>query len=585
MNTPRDRDLLPRKHARSVPALYGLISLLLVIGAVALALSTPPPSTPPLAAVAPAPQEQVEIERVEQNSRFGDGTGGNGDCTPGAPGCAGGGVSERAGQDDGRQPSQPPSEIIETQAPADLRRCVHGPGGPRQTEDPQSPPCKREIFTGDNGGATWTGVTPTDIRIAWPTGLDENGNPAAHDRALEDAIVAHVNQRYELYGRKFVLVPVDSASLDGDAASSRALAREVAALDAFASLGVGPAAPTFHTALAGHEVVSVMLPGQASVPSTFLDDLHPHVWSTSPSLEEALGATAALICDELVERPARHAGPDIASTTRGFGIVVETRDGYRVDPARLLNGLAACGAAFQVAELDRDAAESSSARDTAVRRFASDGVTTVICVCHSGGLLRVSDSAEAAGYQPEWLLTGHVSDEDVQKMVRGQRGHAFGLTADFRALSSPVGTSSGGRRFEEQYWYHAMKEGNPQAETTSNLQPFYQQLLVLAAGVQWAGPELTPTAFGDALAAMEFANPDVGAPRWFQPSVNLGPGDHGWNSDFALTWWELSAEEEERISPAIRGRACYVAVGIRVTAATIPAGVDAAFFDPEEGCR
>ncbi|HUR49567.1 MAG TPA: hypothetical protein VMY88_08605, partial [Acidimicrobiales bacterium] len=41
------------------------------------------------------------------------------------------------------------------------KRCVGSP--PRQTEDPLSPPCVAS-YTGDNGGATYKGVTADEIR-------------------------------------------------------------------------------------------------------------------------------------------------------------------------------------------------------------------------------------------------------------------------------------------------------------------------------------------------------------------------------------------------------------------------------------
>src|SRR5688500_15884936 len=46
-----------------------------------------------------------------------------------------------------------------------VRRCVGDP--PRQTEDPQSPPCV-PYWEGDNGGSTYKGVTRDEIRIAAP---------------------------------------------------------------------------------------------------------------------------------------------------------------------------------------------------------------------------------------------------------------------------------------------------------------------------------------------------------------------------------------------------------------------------------
>ena len=46
-----------------------------------------------------------------------------------------------------------------------VKRCVGDP--PRQTEDPQSPPCVA-YWTGDNGGATWKGVTHTTVTVVTP---------------------------------------------------------------------------------------------------------------------------------------------------------------------------------------------------------------------------------------------------------------------------------------------------------------------------------------------------------------------------------------------------------------------------------
>src|SRR5688572_12407961 len=72
-----------------------------------------------------------------------------------------------------------------------VRRCVGDP--PRQTEDPQSPPCVA-AWSGDNGGATWQGVTRDEIVVAVPC-----ADPCYWAYEL---FVAHVNKRFELYGRR-----------------------------------------------------------------------------------------------------------------------------------------------------------------------------------------------------------------------------------------------------------------------------------------------------------------------------------------------------------------------------------------------
>ncbi|MEX2100483.1 MAG: ABC transporter substrate-binding protein [Acidimicrobiia bacterium] len=566
---PSDTRHQPAAHApqpargRSVPVLYGGVTVALLVAVVGLALSSPPPRTPPLAAVNPQVDEQVEVERVEQSSQFGEGAGGEGDCAPGDEGCVAAGTA--------------PNETVQgqpaprtTSAPAAFRPCVTGPGGPRQTEDPQSPPCMSERFTGDNGGATVPGVTATEIRIAVPYLMTHTDD--------EQALFAHFNERYEFHGRRLVLDPVDTSGFDSSPESRRALAREIAAREPFAVLGVQGSYEAFHRALAEAGIVSVVWPSFTAASEAFLGGLHPHVWAVNPTLEESLGATGALACTALNGKAARHGGEDVRERTRRFGLLVQSREGLHFTPGALTNALDGCGAPHGVYEHDRDA----GAIEVIVRRMRDDGVTTVMCLCFNDAYDEATNAAEAVGYRPEWLHPG-LDDGDIgSEAPREQRGHTFGLTPKLRRI-----TFFGGNRaqYQEQYWYHALKEASPQVEPeTSHFYTVYSQLLLLASGIQWAGPELTPRAFGAALVSLRYPNPGVGAAPWFQPAAGFGPGDHALNSDFALFWWRNEAAEVER-SPGAKGQLCYVGNGRRFTAATMPRDADDLVFNPEAGCR
>ncbi|HUR49100.1 MAG TPA: hypothetical protein VMY88_06165, partial [Acidimicrobiales bacterium] len=57
------------------------------------------------------------------------------------------------------------------------KRCVGNP--PRQTEDPLSPPCVAS-FTGDNGGATYHGVTRDEVTVLIYQGGQGCGNPEGY---------------------------------------------------------------------------------------------------------------------------------------------------------------------------------------------------------------------------------------------------------------------------------------------------------------------------------------------------------------------------------------------------------------------
>jgi len=278
-----------------VPALYGAVSLILVVGAVALALSTPPPSTPPLAAVAPAPQEQVEVERIEQDSRFGEGDGGEGECAPGTPGCAGTGEVAPSDLDERTvPPSDGPSEIVETQAPGTFRRCHNG--GRTQSPDPQSPPCIPAVFDADNGGATWAGVTADTIRIGvpWPMYAQLSANTGDQQRE-DDFVVArayarHVERYYELYGRQIELVKIDRPDGDGPAAEG-AFAEDVAAADVFAVLDFEDGSIPFYRGLSDRGIVAVDAALQPAMRSAVHAAHTPYVWGVYPAVEEALAAT------------------------------------------------------------------------------------------------------------------------------------------------------------------------------------------------------------------------------------------------------------------------------------------------------
>src|SRR5688500_5249134 len=65
---------------------------------------------------------------------------------------------------------------------ASTKRCVGNP--PRQTEDPLSPPCVA-VFTGDNGGATYQGVTREEVRVLfYLEGCRTQGGSSRGDETL-----------------------------------------------------------------------------------------------------------------------------------------------------------------------------------------------------------------------------------------------------------------------------------------------------------------------------------------------------------------------------------------------------------------
>ncbi len=546
-----------------------------------VALRAQPTSTPPVAPFQPQLQERLEILRQEQASRFGAGAGGaGGQCAVGEPGCIGGSPPPTP-------PSQPPREGVA------YRACVQGPGGPRQTDDPQSPPCKQEVFTGANGGSTSVGVTATEIRIAVPVIADTWETKAQEVLA---PVAAHIERHYELYGRgiRLIEVAVPEGADTADPTFQRAFAREVADREPFAVLdfeGFG----TFQTELARLGIISMIGVRDGAFPESELSGLHPYVWSVYPSSEETLDATGELACEALKGRHAKHGGADVAGRTRRFAIIQEvpSRDGsyYRAD--RLVSRLRGCGVQPELF----DSLHGRTDVSVLMRRIRDTGATTIVCSCAK--LYReYQEGAQDMGYGPEWLLTGvedsglylrQISTQDQNQDVhpREQLAHTFGITGALRSASHNV--RSGQDQHDEQYWFHAARDGDPTFgarfhHLSGTYYAYYAQMLILASGVQWAGPRLTPQTFAGALTSIRYPSPWVGRAPFWQPSVGFGRSDHGFNSDVALLWWKDPSDAEYQARTYF-GELCYVGNGRRYRPDKLPAGADALFFDPAAGCR
>jgi hypothetical protein len=107
----------------------------------------------------------------------------------------------------------------------------------------------------------------------------------------------------------------------------------------------------------------------------------------------------------------------------------------------------------------------------------------------------------------------------------------------------------------------------------------YQNLLVLASGIQMAGPHLTPQTFQDGLFRTRFPNPGADGPPWYQARVGFGPGNHSMVETEAPVWWSSSGQGTGEGNPQTF---CYVAQGRRYGIGEWPVG-DLPFFKPP--CR
>src|SRR4051812_32049699 len=129
------------------------------------------------------------------------------------------------------------------------------------------PPCVEE-FTGDNGGATATGVTGDTIKIGYyvakpdPVGdalLKQTGayDPPDDSAKAFQAYTDLYAGVYELYGRKIQLVRINGTGASSDAVAARADADRAAAAGVIAVMGGPTQAREFGEELAAKKVMCI----------------------------------------------------------------------------------------------------------------------------------------------------------------------------------------------------------------------------------------------------------------------------------------------------------------------------------------
>ena len=201
-------------------------------------------------------------------------------------------------------------------------------------------------------------------------------------------------------------------------------------------------------------------------------------------------------------------------------------------------------------------------------------MTSVVCLCNFFSFGTLQRAAETSSYRPEWVSsTFGLSDVNSSFILAqgpgSQMRHTFGLTFHPRMVSpllNPYNT--------------AIQDGDPSVatDTTSTGEAFlevYRALLLLASGIQMAGPNLNPQTFRDGLRKTVFPNPvtplNAGA-------VDFRADGYSMTADGAEWWYSTSANGPFTDSSARAGTVCYVDRGVRHKLGAWPRG-EAPFFN------
>ncbi len=532
----------------------------LVIALVPLVLRAAQAAPPAVAEFAPQVQQTIKNAPPGQGAALG-GSGGYATPTPSptptpAPGAAGATAT--------------PTPVVVPPG-SRVNKCVGNP--PRQIEDPQSPPCVPFWDPSkSNGGATSFGVTATTIYVAVPQYTLTNAGDTG-------TFVNFFNDRFEFYGRKIKLVPFPDAGQIATPDAMRGDAQKVETIPggAFAEVTYplqDGSEGIFYDALATqpHPVISVegMLESLPFSDSAHLQAMHPYEWNYVETPDVIERNVAEVYCRQLMGHAPSHAGsPTNLMATRKIGVIKELHTGYpEIDASVLLNSLQSCtGSAVEVETFDGYSNSTAANAATALQHLNQNQVTTVICLCHTDVWDQwVGPAAKGQAYYPEWLMSNIGGQDGNESLLLGQPDEAAHVIA-IRSKNKELPTL----QMPYAQAIHYESATNPKQPYTNN--PWddwvYTSLLVLASGIQMAGPDLTPQTFASALQSTTFPNPGCDGPPYYQACVGFQGGSHTMQQSFTEVWWNVNQPNPDNTNET-QGAYCYVDGGARHTLGSYP---------------
>ena len=412
----------------------------------------------------------------------------------------------------------------------------------------RSPPCVAKWTGGDNGGATYAGVTDKEVTIV---GFYEKPNPQVNallesqglatspqDRdAFNAAAMEFVNKHYEFYGRKLKLVTIeaDCPQTPQNVPACKESARRVARMKPF--MVFWQQSPIYSSVFDEFVRAGVVSLGGWNFDERMFTQRRPYRYDVFMDGTRMVRHVAEYYCKKLAGKNATHAGrvihPTIGSrdtTRRKLGVVVAD-DPANIPSAQLLKQLVeSCdGQKVEVFPYASDitrAAEQSSATTAALIQAK---VTTIVCLCDPITPVFSTQGRTRQNYYPEWVLPGGgLLDYDLLARLYdpAQWEHAFGPS--HLALSRPIPQSEAGK-----VWTATGRPGAP----CSGCNVPWSYINMAASLVQMAGPDLNPLTVERGALSL----PTSGGNGTGYELFKLGQNDYTGLEDVREVYWSRTA--------------------------------------------
>lgn len=388
------------------------------------------------------------------------------------------------------------------------------------------PPCV-QWGGGDNGGATFQGVTADQILVVrYLPQLDPGtkailtqarlaDDPETVKRAY-DAIRVYSNQHYETYGREVVFQDYTASGPSESDEAMKADALDIATrIKPFAVIEGDPSAPMPSVLIRELAVRGVLCMCSTTLSAGFYNELPPLIFSSLPTSTEYAQVIAEYICKRVAGRNAIWAGDEnnplqhFTTSPRRFGLIYLQGERGKFDPERqrardeIVAELAKCGVSFakEVGYL-YDPGRNQNDVTNMVAQMKGAGVTTIVPLWDPLYPILITTEAFNQLYFPEWFIGGTgLSDTSAAGRLYNQQewAHAFGISPLWVTWAD-VRNSPGYREY-----HHGRPQDADGAEGVL-VNIYRSRIQTLFRGIHMAGPNLTNESF----AAGQYAYPPTG---------------------------------------------------------------------------
>lgn len=444
-----------------------------------------------------------------------------------------------------------------------------GPGGQLQDETLVfSIPCV-PTYTGDNGGATYPGVTEDEIRlvmivpkanpavVAALSGVGLWATPEQWD-AGSKAFAQFFNDHYNFYGRRIKaythLAECEGGPFGGgggstDLACWREQARVIEAkYHPFVTFFTSPHPAEVFDELSRLKIFNL---GGWLYDAGFSKDRAPYHWDLFTDGTRTAANVANYWCNRMVGQKASRAGdPALQGRTRKLAIVTPEYPFY-VSAAKFLSAQVSggqCGTGNDVPKIyqytQSDLAKAQEQMTLIATQIKQDQVTTVTCLCDLLAPVYLTSELDNQRWFPEHLLAlqeGADHDYPARLYSTKQWDNAFGPSP--RPMEIPK---------EQQDDYVMWKMAGNQSEPPYVLTVVQMYYHLIAAMLQWAGPNLTPQTVqrgAFSLSRLGGFGGEAPWPGWQgnDPRVQLwdfGPDDYTANDDTKEVYFSSTARSK-----------------------------------------